>query len=517
MVLYLDSIAALKNEVSQNPQDIFFWETEDLPDKKSNVSALARIEFAHKTEDPRLHEYLSSYFSKFGHKDSCFSYLQPYLHPLSTFAEVTAAFINSHKDESPFCEESIARLLSAYKFNEYFLQNLNPASLSISCSEYLKQYGKSKACCQKPFGDFIFLAILCAIRKNAKEQQQVLQNQNQALENEKQLNGEKPDLVLPYEFLMNCAVLALFGLCDDDSNFILKLFAIFLLRELGAVSFALSLYDSLNVKFIQLDILSYVVLDWIPLIGFKEEVFRIQKGLLSLYENNDSETPELLCEAYRHGSFSQVPEFLDLHLQLKYSIQRKIGEISACQADCLQLASKSNIEQFFSSLKLPIVFKTIVDNRPFLDLFPTWSAFPWFAEFLKKYSPKETSWIETCYAILLAMKSCFVPYDSVDDLIIQPTLRDSSDQIILFSQVSSLLKASVLVVFTTLGVNHGRAEYRSIDICSLECCQGNPQWRSCVVIKLDLQNRRFDGQAVESGRCICTPLHADARCDSCKA
>ena len=425
----MDSIIALREEDLKWTQNIFFWDNGNLSDKKDNVSCLSRIEFAYKAEDPSLPDHLSAYFSKFGHKDSCFSYLQPYLHPFTPFAKTITTFIESQQTKELANEEQLAILLTAYKLNEHFFQHSNPSSLNVFPSEYLRQYGASKQICQRPLGDFIILAVLCIFRTNAQEQ----------VTSEQLANAEAPLLVLPYEHLMDCTLLILAGLRDDDLNFILKLFAIFLLRDLGAVSFALSLYNSLNVKFIQLDILSYVILDWIPLLGFKEKVFRAQKGLFSLYDSNDNETPELLAEAYKHGSFSQVPEFIDLHLQLRYSIQRKICEITTSQLECLQLASKSNIEQFFVSLRLPTIFKTIIDNRSFLDLFPTWNSFPTFSSFLRRYSPKETSWIETCYAILLAMKSCFVLYESLDELIVGPASKCLSEEIILSSQICSLL------------------------------------------------------------------------------
>lgn len=458
----MESIVVLSKESldwSMNNEDVFFWDKENLPENKKNVSLLSKIDYGSRIKDQHLINYMTEYFDLFGHKDSCFSYLQPYLQLGLTFSSVIESKLKFLLDKKLGSEDSLQLLLTAFKLNEYFLQSLITPAMPISYKEYIHYYILSKSICHKPLCDFIILALFSIFREYAEEQTLPI----------KVSIPEQVPLSLPYPFLFTAVSLALVGIQDDDSNFTLKLIAIFLLRELGAVSLAISLYASLNIKFIQLDILSYIVFDWVPLVGFKDEIIRIQKGLSSLYHNNDRETPGLIIEAFKYGSYSQVPEFVDLHQQLKYSIQRKISEITTIQSDCLQLGSKSSIDQYFLNLRLPLIHKAIVDNRPFIDLFPTWNTFTSFTGLLKRFTPKDTSWIETCYAILLAMKSCIVPFSSLDELIIFPTSQYDTDELIVSSQLCSLLKVFCELV-NRLGVDYRRPKFRSSYFCLIEYC-----------------------------------------------
>jgi N-acetyltransferase B complex (NatB) non catalytic subunit len=150
------------------------------------------------------------------------------------------------------------------------------------------------------------------------------------------------------------------------------------------------------------------VFDWIPVIGFPEVVDKLISDIQTIYENNEEETPSMIIEAYKNDSYIQIPDFVDFYIQLQYSIQQKIIEISHIQAESIRLDSKASVIQYYKELELPVLQKTVVDNRPFDELFSIWGALPVISSFVKRNGIKHTSWVETCYIILAAIKSLFL-------------------------------------------------------------------------------------------------------------
>lgn len=115
----------------------------------------------------------------------------------------------------------------------------------------------------------------------------------------------------------------------------------------------------------------------------------------------------MIIEAYKNDSYIQIPDFVDFYIQLQYSIQQKIIDISHIQAESIRLDSKASVIHYYKELKLPILQKTVVDNRPFDELFSIWGALSVISSFVKRNGIKHTSWVETCYIILAAIKSLF--------------------------------------------------------------------------------------------------------------
>ncbi len=57
--------------------------------------------------------------------------------------------------------------------------------------------------------------------------------------------------------LLGAALVLAAAMKNDDNNFYLKLLFIFILRDLCGPSLAFNIYHSLNIKFVQVDMLRY--------------------------------------------------------------------------------------------------------------------------------------------------------------------------------------------------------------------------------------------------------------------
>lgn len=383
LMCYMDAALHVNSQVSVD--EFLIWDSSVL-DKSHHKRAhfLAMIAFyaKRKLSPAHLDEAITNYFDAFGDKDACFPDLLPYL-PEFTNKSFFTAFLEATRDTA----DSLGlktKVINAMKIHKY-LSLKTGVTCSFASATSCKELHDSWASEGHLASELIILHVICLLEEFS-------------CSNEVSL-------------LYKAACTLEAAINGDETNFYLKLLLIFILRELGGVSAALKVYDSLNIKNIQLDMLSYVVFDWMPIVGFHTKLAKFCDEISSIYVSNSIETPLMLIEAFRHCSYSQIPEFVDFHTQLKYSIQKKIIDIARIQTQIISLDSKNMLVQFFKNLELPVLEKTVVDNRPVDDLFSSWSSFPPLLSFIKKNGIKDTSWLETSYVILAAMKSSYGFFD----------------------------------------------------------------------------------------------------------
>ncbi|EMR10944.1 hypothetical protein PNEG_01089 [Pneumocystis murina B123] len=123
-------------------------------------------------------------------------------------------------------------------------------------------------------------------------------------------------------YLIQAILFLELGLLHSKYNFQFKLLLVRLYCMIGAFSLALFTYQSLSIKQIQYDTLSYIFMtkcsNYYPSKSFQNEL-RIAKYI---YISNIKEVPEMLVLAYENGSYSNIDNFIEFATRLNNSIWR---------------------------------------------------------------------------------------------------------------------------------------------------------------------------------------------------
>ena len=348
-------------------------------------------------------KYLIKYFEEFCKKEICFSDLIPYFTQISSldvalgknvqieFCQYLIEFIsNSHilvdGDSSlPGRYDLIEKVLTACKILVFFKH-----TGALPMHEYyeaLYRYGSIE---QKT--GILMLQMNSLLDRESNSYSKV--------------NLEKAALILiraiQKEGLFNYAPM--------------KLLLISILRELRGTNLALVYFNSLDLKHIQLDILSYLILDWISVIGYPDWIMDHIDNMMDLYDSNEHETPNMILVAWKNSAFSSLPDFLDFYLQLKYSIQKHIMNVIKIQTRLIQFKTLDTVRQFIIHDKgLLLILEdirckgehVISDHRPIGELYSSWWSFDPIRMFVQRNEPKGPKWLELCQTVLITMHRVF--------------------------------------------------------------------------------------------------------------
>lgn len=130
-------------------------------------------------------------------------------------------------------------------------------------------------------------------------------------------------------------ILLEYGLSRSKHNFQIKNLLLMTLRELGAWSYASEVYQSLQIKQTQKDTLSFMLYEHATYEYASTAHITGLRTSQTIYAANRQETPEMLCKAYEHGSYSRVEEFLDFQCRLEHSIWWKQSTASIMKLQIL--------------------------------------------------------------------------------------------------------------------------------------------------------------------------------------
>lgn len=108
------------------------------------------------------------------------------------------------------------------------------------------------------------------------------------------------------ELLLQTAGLLEFGLDRSAYNFQMKLLLSRVYGYLGAADAMLSRHAELDVKYVQLDSLSFLVYDKVLRLGHYPEARRLTESIRRLHRTTATDTPEFIARAYRLGVYSKV-------------------------------------------------------------------------------------------------------------------------------------------------------------------------------------------------------------------
>ncbi|KAJ3517170.1 hypothetical protein NLJ89_g669 [Agrocybe chaxingu] len=306
--------------------------------------------FILKTDSTHLLKLLKEYFEKFSDKACCFEDLKPYiiledgLDELSSFLEAVPTSFTTVSE--------LRRLINAFKFRRYSLSSSQVSAETElqRVAEYTRYYfeglplGAGLASTElQPADDLMLLA-------------------GNALVNLWKLTGNN-------DHLFNAVYLLEFALTKSKQSFLTRLILIRIYRLLGAPSLALDHYRAMQIKQVQHDTLSHLILS-------RSSTFSLAStGDLTLateclestqiYLSNSQETGDYIVRAFTSEKYSQIPEFLVFEDWLDNSLQRDIVKME-------HLRMRLTHEQIVSDvidmelIELKFIFdRTHYDNRDF--------------------------------------------------------------------------------------------------------------------------------------------------------
>ncbi|RHX97094.1 hypothetical protein DYB36_007333 [Aphanomyces astaci] len=110
------------------------------------------------------------------------------------------------------------------------------------------------------------------------------------------------------DWLLHAATCLEFGLAKSAYNFQMKLLLCRIYALLGAGTAFFARYQELDVKQIQVDSLSYLVLDPLLALGQVDDARRICDAVRALHRTTARDTPEFISRAYKLGVFSKAQD-----------------------------------------------------------------------------------------------------------------------------------------------------------------------------------------------------------------
>ena len=106
------------------------------------------------------------------------------------------------------------------------------------------------------------------------------------------------------------AVLVEAGIKNSPSNSTLKIAALDIYSRLDAASRSWSIYQELQIKHIQLDTCTFLILPVLQCGGYYQEILKVSKGLLMLHTSVVREATEFMGRAMENGILSKADEFM---------------------------------------------------------------------------------------------------------------------------------------------------------------------------------------------------------------
>ncbi|XP_068748503.1 N-alpha-acetyltransferase 25, NatB auxiliary subunit-like isoform X1 [Montipora capricornis] len=257
-------------------------------------------------------DLLVQYFKRFGDKSMCVWDLMPYLHlNLQQLAE-REQFIErlkstllpvSENDSDSSHLKLMQRRLTIEQISRHLgFHSSLPCDDKVALSkEYMKQhkdglvYGQNLLPTELQYSDgYAQLAAHLLL----------------------DVNSEKGSTEMNWHLL----IMLESALKASPSNHHLKLLLIRVYCSMGAISPCLILFEGLEIKHIERDIIGYSVMRYVEALGQFEAASSMYLNTLKFFYGNQKNTPEHIIAAYKFGSFEKIPEFIDFKKQLDLSL-----------------------------------------------------------------------------------------------------------------------------------------------------------------------------------------------------
>ncbi|KAF8910991.1 actin cytoskeleton organization protein [Gymnopilus junonius] len=332
---------------------------EDASKDRSAALALLELEKRARThglsqDRSRLLTLLKQYFEKFGDKACCFEDLKPFLElEESELAQLTS-FLEAVPTSFTTVSE-LRRLINSYKILRYTLPltDITEEKESARVAAYVRFYFEGLA-----LGDGLPSSEL------QPADDLVLLAGNTYVSLWKLTDGDC--------HLLNAVYLLEFALIKSKQSFLTRLILIRLYRLLGASNAALEHYRAMQVKQVQHDTLSHLILSRASTFSLSAtgDITLSTECLEStqIYLSNSQETGDFIVRAFTGEKYSQIPEFISFEDQLDNSLQRDTVKIEHLRMRLTHEPINSDLIDM-ELIELKFIFDRIhYDNRDFAIL-----------------------------------------------------------------------------------------------------------------------------------------------------
>lgn len=156
---------------------------------------------------------------------------------------------------------------------------------------------------------------------------------------------------------------------NSPSNFHAKLLCLQIFHILGCTLGAHKIYDSLDIKHVQLDSMGYLHCAHLPSTGIVSLSKPIYDQTLKFFTASYKDSLEYLAMSYKFGSFSKLQEFMDFRERLSNSLHYSLISVEALLQEIVYFngSYQQNYVQFQNMKIEPnedrIDYKTLCDNR----------------------------------------------------------------------------------------------------------------------------------------------------------
>lgn len=301
-----------------------------------------------------LVESMADYLTQFGDKSCCFEDLKAYLDAEVASSEQWEAILaNQHLSFESISH--LQRLINVRKLQRYGLSktDMTVEAETARAVKYLSEYfeglslGKDLPVTElQPSDD---LALLSA----------------HAFVNVWALSGSE-------EPLYSAVTVLEFGLTRSRMSFLMRMMLIRLYRILGAPSLALDHYRAMNVKRVQNDTLSHLVLTralTFSLAATGDLTYPTECLESSqIYLVNAQETSDFIVRAFTAERYTQIPEFIEFEDRLENSLQRDVVKMEHVRMRLTHEQLHTDIIDM-ELIELKFIFDRLHhDNRDFVIL-----------------------------------------------------------------------------------------------------------------------------------------------------
>ncbi|XP_031637101.1 phagocyte signaling-impaired protein [Contarinia nasturtii] len=154
------------------------------------------------------------------------------------------------------------------------------------------------------------------------------------------------------DHLVEALCLLNYLLSNSPSNFHAKLLCLQLYHRIGCYWGAQKMYESLNLKFIQLDSMGYLHCSRLATSGMHVMSRSVYEPTLKFFTNSYKEGHEYVSMCYKYGSFSKLQEFMDFHESLAFSYHYSLTSSDAIISEIVCLGgANSTPEQNMNAFK----------------------------------------------------------------------------------------------------------------------------------------------------------------------
>lgn len=164
---------------------------------------------------------------------------------------------------------------------------------------------------------------------------------------------------------------------NSPSNFHAKLLCLQIYQMLGCAMGAHKIYQSLDIKHVQLDSLGYLHCAHLPLTGLYSLAKPIYDQTLKFFTASYKDSLEYLAMCYKYGSFSKLQEFMDFREKLSNSLHYSTISVEALIQEiiCFNGSPQQYLTHIQNMRIEPsedrIKYEELMDNRD-LDVMIRW-------------------------------------------------------------------------------------------------------------------------------------------------